>query len=187
MRAADAASRSAASELANGSDLSTIQAAAVNIAAANKCDGTAVSLNSATDIEFGTWDTTAKTFTNLGSGAYTSSNAVRVTARRTNATSNAITLAYGRVIGRSTCDVKAAVIAFIPQPDPAITGLTKFVAHSGLYLASYNSNSILIPSSYSGYHSNNGELGSNGSIDLGSSGNLWGDEYPGPTCSVSSN
>lgn len=186
MRAADAAARAAASELSKGSNLTTIQNAAVNIAAANKCDGTAVSLSTSTDIDFGTWDTTAKTFTNLGAGAYTSANAIRVTARRTNATSNAISLAYARVIGKSTCDVKAVAIAYIPAGVPAITGLSKFDAYSGLYIASYNPNSVMLPSTYSGYHSNNGELGSNGSIDLGTSGNLWGDEYIGPSCSVTS-
>jgi Flp pilus assembly protein TadG len=185
MRAADAAARAAATELSKGSNLTTIQNAAVNIANANKCDGSAIALNSATDIEFGTWDPDAESFTVLGT--YTSANAVRVTARRTNATSNAIPLAYGRVVGRASCDVKASAIAYIPPATPAITGLSKFDAYSGLYIASYNPNSVLLPTMFSGWHSNNGELGSNGTLDLGTSGNLWGDEYVGPSASVTSN
>jgi Flp pilus assembly protein TadG len=185
MRAADAAARAAATELSKGSNLTTIQNAAVNIANANKCDGSAIVLNTATDIEFGTWDPNAESFTALGT--YTSGNAVRVTARRTNATSNAIPLAYGRVVGRATCDVRASAIAYIPPATPAITGLSKFDAYSGLYIASYNPNSVMLPTMYSGWHSNNGELGSNGTLDLGTSGNLWGDEYVGPSANVTSN
>jgi Flp pilus assembly protein TadG len=186
MRAADAAARTAATELAKGSNLTTIQNAAVNIAAANKCDGTAIALSTSTDIEFGTWDADTGSFTTLAASSYTSANAIRITARRTSATSNAVALAYGRVLGRSSCDVKASVIACIPQSAPAITGLSKFDAYSGLYIASYNPNSVMLPASFSGFHSNNGELGSNGTLDLGSSGNLWGDEYVGPSATVAS-
>lgn len=64
----------------------------------------------AADIEFGTFDFTRREFTRSDS-AY---NAVRVTARRDDATGGQVPLFFGRVIGSDTCAVRTlAVAAFI--------------------------------------------------------------------------
>jgi hypothetical protein len=177
MRAADACARAAAAEMSKGSDLPTIQSAAVTIGMANKCDGVALTVDSANDLQFGTWDVNTGTFTPLASSSYTSANAIQVTARRTSARGNPIPLAYGRVIGLANCDVKATAIAYISDPPPGITGLTKFVAHQDLFVASYNPNVWPIPSPY--FHNNNATLGGNGTIDLGIGGDLYGDQWIG--------
>ena len=153
--------------------------------AANKCDGTSVVIDATNDVEFGTWDPNTKVFTVLPAASYTSANSIRITARRTGARSNPIALAYGRILGVNNCDVKATVISYVTGGPPAITGLNSFTAHKNLYLASFNSNTVTLPTSASGYHTNNGEVGSNGVLDLGSSGDLWGNEYLGPSRTAS--
>src|SRR5690349_62803 len=60
MRAADAAARAAASQIP--SDLATAQTLAQQFSGYNSADGSTVSLSNS-DIQFGSWDTTAKTFT----------------------------------------------------------------------------------------------------------------------------
>jgi hypothetical protein len=185
IRAADASARAAAAELGKGSNLTTIQNAAIALGAANKCDGTPVSINASTDITFGAWDTNTGTFTALASSSYTSANAIKITARRAASSGNPIPLAYGRILGMATCDVKASVIAYIASPPPGITGLNRLTARNNLFIASYNSNSVLIPSPF--IHNSNGDIGGNTSIDLGTGGNVYGDEYAGPSATVSSN
>ncbi len=177
MRAADASARAAAAEMKKGSDLTTIQNAAVAIAAANKCDSTSIALDSTNDLQFGTWDSSTGSFTALANTSYTSANAIQITARRTSARGNPIPLAYGRILGLANCDVKASAIAYVPDPPPGITGLTNFAAYSNLFVASYNPNVWPVPTML--YHNNNATLGGNGSIDLGTSGNLYGDQWAG--------
>src|SRR5438874_7662663 len=78
--AADAAARAGAA----GVPVSVTQAKtdAAAVAAANTCDGVAVAIDQTQDIEFGSWDDSARTFTVLNGAAQSSANAVRVTARR---------------------------------------------------------------------------------------------------------
>src|SRR4051812_44307515 len=57
----DAAARGGVSCISSG--VTAAQNAAVAIASANTCDGTAVAVDSTLDIDFGTWDENAKTFT----------------------------------------------------------------------------------------------------------------------------
>src|SRR5438093_1359388 len=80
-RAADSASRAAASQISNG--ITATQNTAVTWASYNTADGTAVVINPTTDVEFGTWDPVGRTFTVLSGASRTSANAIRVWARRT--------------------------------------------------------------------------------------------------------
>src|ERR1043166_8012095 len=59
-RAADGAARAGASSLG---DYNAVQSAAVQFASDNTCLGDPVSLDVNNDIEFGNWDTNARTFT----------------------------------------------------------------------------------------------------------------------------
>jgi Flp pilus assembly protein TadG len=68
--------------------------------------GAAVVLASS-DVENGTWDSTARTFTPTGA---TVSNAVKVTVR-TNSTSGGNKLFFGRIFGRNTLDMSASAVA----------------------------------------------------------------------------
>lgn len=186
MRAADSAARAASVELGKGSSLATIQNAAVAMGAANNCDGSSIYIDSTNDIEFGTWNTTTKVFTVVPSASYTSANAARLTVRRTAARSNAIALSFGRILGLTSCDVTASAIAYVVQSPPAITALSNFSAHQQIFIASYNPIATPTPSQAAGQYRTNGQLGANGSIDLGNSSHLWGDEYKGPSATATS-
>jgi len=63
----------------------------------------------ASDVEFGAWSFTTKSFTPTTDPA--SVNAVRVYARRADANSNALPLSFGQVFGYSKTDVKGSAIA----------------------------------------------------------------------------
>src|SRR5579884_4032413 len=80
-QAADAASRYAAAGLVAGT--TSAQNNAVSAAADNTADGTPVTLNPNTDVEFGIYNSSTGTFTKLPAGSTSVATAVRVTARRT--------------------------------------------------------------------------------------------------------
>src|SRR5205085_30487 len=80
------------------------QSRAVWAAGLNTANGTAVNLDTATDIEFGTWDPSTRTFYVLAGGGQSSATALRVYARRTTARRNpppATTARTGRRTGSS--------------------------------------------------------------------------------------
>src|SRR5207237_5684493 len=105
-RGADAAARYAASTLNSGT--ATARSNAVACAAQNTVDGQSLVLDPNLDVEFGTWDSSTKTFT---PSAGSNIDSVRVSAHRTAARGNAIPLTMAAVIGRRTCDVNVTAIA----------------------------------------------------------------------------
>jgi hypothetical protein len=179
-RAADAASRAAAAVLASG--VTATQNAAIAYGAYNTVDGTALTINGANDVEFGTWDGTAKTFTVLSGLARANANAVRVTARRTAATGNAIPLFFARVVGKTSCDVTAQSVAlFTDTAGGRFVGLTGLTLGSTAVVNSYNANS----GSPGGANlTSHAQLASNGPISLGSTTNLYGDVLKGPSANL---
>src|SRR5690348_17341133 len=79
-RCADASARAAVASISGG--VSAAQTAAVTTAASNMADGYAVVLDPNTsganaDIEFGTWSSSARTFTVLSGASRSSANAIR--------------------------------------------------------------------------------------------------------------
>ena len=106
--AADAAACAAVAQLGTGPDSAI--AIAKSTALLNVVENTAVTLLDA-DIELGTWDEDAKTFTILIGAARSGADAVRVTAYRTQARNNAVPLMFGQMIGKSRQDVVATAIA----------------------------------------------------------------------------
>src|SRR5688572_28126062 len=88
--AADAAARYAALGISN----STLDAKGIDAANDNTVDSSTLVLTN-NDIDLGYWNVTTKTFTEGGSP----SNAVRVTASRTESNGNAVPLVFGQIIG----------------------------------------------------------------------------------------
>jgi hypothetical protein len=152
------------------SDLSAARRAAVEVAKANKADGSDVVLDSAADVEFVRWDADARTY--KPATPTLPANAVRVTARRTAARGNAVDLPFARMFGANTCDVKATAIAMAtPQPH-AVVGL-EYINMKGSARAGSIAND------------GRGSMASNGSITVGGSASVDGDAHPGPGKSVS--
>ena len=78
--AADAAARYGVTGIADG--VATAQTYAVNAGLENKSDGVGVVI-ALSDIEFGNWDKSTRSFSVLTGAARSGANALRVTARRT--------------------------------------------------------------------------------------------------------
>jgi Flp pilus assembly protein TadG len=104
--AADAAALAGAQYLNDGVDAA--QAKAIDLATAN-IDGTGSSspVLSGSDIEAGTWDAAARTFT----PGTPSPNALRVTTRFAEANGNPHRLLFGAFLGRAQLDLEATAIA----------------------------------------------------------------------------
>jgi hypothetical protein len=158
--------------LAGGAKLGTIQAVqdeAYNFAAANTCDGTAVAIDKTLDVEFGTWDSTAKTFTVLTNAARNNANAVRVTCHRSTSRGNAIPLIFGRVLGQSTCDVNASTTVAVIPPGFGMVGLN-YIKLSGNASASYWSSTGTVGGN-AGNIASNGNITSTGTSTI--AGTVW--------------
>jgi Flp pilus assembly protein TadG len=168
-RAADAASRAGLSALAT----STTQArsAAVSMAAVNTADGKSVVIDPNLDVDLGTWDGSTRTFTVLTGSAAASANSVRVTARRTTARGNPLSLTFAPVIGLSSCDVTAVSVAARTPGGFGVIGLN-FISMSGNATDSYWDGSGTTTGK-------NGSIASNGTITLGGSSSIQGDAHPG--------
>jgi hypothetical protein len=97
-------------------------------------------------VEFGLWDTTARSFTVLTGTSRSNANAVRVTVRRTAARGNAIPLVFAQAIGMSTCDVNASAIAANQTRQMLqLVGLDDFTVKNNFYGGTYSSNAMLSP------------------------------------------
>jgi uncharacterized membrane protein len=141
---ADAAARAAAASLSSG--VSASESAAMAIASANTADGNGVTLQSGADIEFGTWDNTARTFTVLSGANRSYANAVRVTARRIATRGTAVPLVFAQVLGRNSCDVTASSVAWSQGSALGFVGLNGITVKNNLTTAIYDSSSSTDPS-----------------------------------------
>lgn len=181
--ASDAAARAAAGQIANG--VSAAESAAVNAAAANLADGAAVTIDSASDVEFGTWDSGNKTFTVLSGAARGNANAIRVYARRTASRGNAVSLMFARVLGREYCDVTARSIVMATPTSgggSAGIGLNSILIENSGKVDSYSS----AAGTYSaGAATSQAVLQSNGDINLKNTARVNGAAHPGPGDTVS--
>jgi len=183
--AADAAARAAAAGIATS--VTQAQNNAINIAANTTCDGTAVALTT-NDIDFGTWDTTNKTFTVLSGVNRSNANAIRINAKRTSANNNPINLYFAPAVGKSTCDVTATSIALVTGKLPGITGVSSIQCHSDMFIASYNSLVTTSPDNTSNYNTN-ATIACNGTLGSGATApnNIWSNVILGPTGSLNNN
>ncbi len=107
--AADAAARAGLSNLSAG--VSSAQSAAVNVAAANRVDGSGVIVVPSTDFAVGYWDPVARTFTAaVTPAAQSTANACQVTGRRTAATGNPVPLLMAGIFGQTGCDIRSTAV-----------------------------------------------------------------------------
>lgn len=166
---ADACATAAAGALPNG--VVAAQNAALNIAAANLIDGKPATLDINTDLEFGTWNATTRTFTVLTGAARSGANAARVAMHRTAARGNAVNLVFARSFGRETCNVNAMATAIYRPTRFAAVGLD-FIKMGGNSTDSYSSLGGVV-SPYLG------SIASNGDITLSGSATVQGDAHPG--------
>ncbi len=185
-RAADAACRYGVTGLVSGLPdlISAAQSRAVAAAADNLADNQSVVLNSASDVEFGTWNPTARTFTVLSGTARSAANALRVTARRTAAAGNPIRLTFAPIIGFNTCNVSASAIATVATGNASATGfigLNSFGMDHKTGVASYRSSAG--PPSKSNTFAN-AAVGSNGQVSLSNKASVNGDVLLGPGATI---
>ena len=176
--AADAAARYAATGLS--ASVTTAQNNAVSAAAANNADGASVSVDPNNDVDFGTWS--GGTFTILTGAARSNANAVRVWVRRTAANGNPVSLSFGGLIGKNTCDVQVSAIAsYKAQGGAGIIGLSSLTTTGSSIADSYNSSNGLYSA---GTARANSMVASNGSISLSGGTTIYGKASPGPGSTV---
>lgn len=170
--AADAAARYGATGMAT--NFSIAAAYAADAANDNKADGTPVALNTATDVEFGMWNAANRTFVALSGPARSAANAIRVTARRTSATGNAVPLFFARVVGRSQFDVIASAIATKGAPglNYGMMGISEVEMEGNAQTDSYNS--AVAPYS-AGYGPDKGGVATNGEMEIEGNAVVRGD------------
>ena len=170
--AADAAARYAVAGLRNG--IGPAQDNAVTAAADNRVDGSAVVIDRSSNVEFGTYDTSDHTFNVLSGSQRSSANAIRVTVRRTAASGNPVPLTFGRLIGKSTCDVTAVAIAGISKLQVYITGINGINMSGSSLIDSYDSaNGTYL----AGTASSNAGVASNSDISMSGGAQINGSTY----------
>jgi Flp pilus assembly protein TadG len=165
----DAAARAACFDLPNGT--TAAKNAAISIASQNNTDGSAVTLNPATDIIFGTWDPNARTFTPLSGAAASNANAVRVQTSRSAARGNAVSLSFAQVLGRSTCDVNViSTTCLTGSPgDYSIIGINSMTLGLTAYTDSYNAQSgayVQASAHHRGSVASNGNIVATGTVKI---------------------
>jgi hypothetical protein len=179
-RCATAAARAAASRFLT--DQSAARDLAVQYASLNRADGTAVVLDRNQDVEFGHWDAAMRRFTAYSGANLANADAVQVTARRSQSRGTAVPLAFGSLVGKSSCDVKAAcVVSAASTAVNGFVGLDSIIVGANFYAAGYNSNSGAPGGSNV---SSSANLASNGMIQLGNNADVYGNLVMGPVGSV---
>jgi Flp pilus assembly protein TadG len=107
--ATDSAARYGVGGLATS--VASVKSRCLAAAADNKVAGSALVLDQNNDIEFGTWNSTTKTFTVLTGSAQSSATSIRVTGRRAGSRGTAVPLFFAKVLGANSCDLSASCIA----------------------------------------------------------------------------
>jgi Flp pilus assembly protein TadG len=118
-RAADAGARAGVYSLSTGNSTTQAKTDAVNMANSNKVDGGLASLTTS-NVLVGNWN--GSSFTSGGSPT----NAIKVTASRTNAGGNPVHLYFAAILGHSTLDISASSTAIY-----TVTTSTQYVSAHG--------------------------------------------------------
>ncbi|MGV3486134.1 MAG: DUF7305 domain-containing protein [Planctomycetaceae bacterium] len=179
--AADAGALSGARALPEGRAAAI--ASAQRWSSKNTAAGRYVSTVAGEEIENGLWDYDTATFTVLPVDSTESPNAVRVTCRRIAARGDALPLFFAPVIGTDKAELTASAIAAMTRNRcGVVVGLDSVNVKNG-HIDSYDS-------SLGTYEQQspraNGNVCSNGNIQLGSVGSIEGDATPGPGHTVNS-
>ena len=163
------------------SGITAAQNSAVSVASSNRTDGVSVTVDPNNDVEFGTWDSSARTFTVLTGASRSSANSVRVWCRRTAAGGNPISLSFAGILGFPAIDVRSSAIATAAVNGGGVVGLNSVSFTGAAYTDSYDSS----VSAYSpGGAGTNGRVSSNGDITLTGSSFIRGDAHPGTNNNV---
>ena len=177
--AADSASLAAVASLSYGPDEARNQA--LLLAHKHDVDGTPVTITLA-DIELGTWEIRTKEFTVLAPAEEANADSVRVTAQRSSARQDPVSLFFMPVLGHHTSDVKVVSVAYRAGPcGGGIIGETRVKLNSSSSTDSYNSELGPYSSATAGQ---NGDVCSCGDIELNSVSVVRGDAHPGPDHTV---
>jgi len=171
--AADAAARAGCGSLPDG--IKTAQDVAAAAAGQNVADGTSVIIDEKNDIVFGVWDPRVKTFTAVSGGARSGANAVQVNPARSAAKGNAVSLAFAKLLGEGTFDVRAAATVCLTGNAGAysLIGLNGIAMSGNAYTDSYNAAQSGLYSSAVALHK--GAVASNGNITLNGTITVDGD------------
>lgn len=180
--AADAGAMAGANALVSGGSTSA-QTTAKSFAESNVVGGTNVSIVTSQDIQLGTWDKTALTFTPLSGAAQSGANAVKVTCTVSQARGNSLNLFFGPVLGRNWADVSMSAIATSSSVNCGpFVGINSVTISGGSYTDSYDSGAGSYASQSAG---SSGHVCSNGKITLSGGGTaVNGDAHPGPSSTV---
>jgi hypothetical protein len=107
--AADSGARYGAAGLWKG--IAEVRARVAAVGSETNVDGQTVSFDATQDVEFGRWDSSAKTFTVLTGANQSSANAVRVTAQRIASRGNGLNGTFLSAFGSGNISRKASAIA----------------------------------------------------------------------------
>ncbi|HZL87728.1 MAG TPA: pilus assembly protein TadG-related protein [Pirellulaceae bacterium] len=175
-RTADAVALAAAAKLP-----SLDAARTVGIATAQSNTSTISPTLSNGNFEFGHWSRKTSTFT-TPTPAYRSTNAVRVTIKRTQANGNPLNLFYGRVLGKQTTDVTVTAVGFNDRGlcGPFI-GITSADIGGNMHTDSYDSDDGSYDAASASYR---GSVCSDGDVKVHGDAEIYGDARAGTTGEV---
>ena len=170
-RTADAVSLAAAAKLP-----SVDAARTAGIATAQSTSSTISPTLTNADFEFGHWSRFTSTFT-TPTPSYRSTNAVRVTVKRTAANGNPLNLFYGRVLGKQTTDLTISSVAFNDRGlcGPFI-GIQSADIGGNMHTDSYDSDNGSYDSSTAAHR---GSICSDGDVHVHGDASIYGDARAG--------
>lgn len=171
--AADAGAISGAKALAVGPEAAVT--AACNWAARNLVAGEPAEV-SPSDVELGHWDSQTAQFTPLTGSAAGGATAVRVTCHRSVARGNALRLFIAPLLGIDSTNLRASAISTLEGDHCGIIVGREYVTINNGDVDSYDSR---IGSYYSQKPRKNGDVCSDGPIQLLNNGHVLGDALPG--------
>lgn len=179
LHAATAAARGAASQLSSG--VTATQNAAVTWGGYNSANGSSVVIDPNNDVTFGTWDTSAHTFTALSGSARSGANAVQITAHLAKSRGTGVSLTFGQIFGQSSCDVNATAIALTTGSPYQCVGINSVALSGGSQDSYYSSTST---TGYSTSPNGQASIASNGTVTLSGGSHTNGTVYLGPSGST---
>jgi len=168
-QASMAGARAAATALGS---VTAAQNLAVQFAGYNTADGTTVVVDPNTDIIFGTWNTSTKSFATLSGISRANATAIKVYAVRTAARGTGVPLLFGSAIGMSTCDIANVWTTVFLNGDNAAYGI---VGLNSISLSGAASQSYFSSTGASGQGF--GNIASNGNISLSGGSRINGAAY----------
>jgi Flp pilus assembly protein TadG len=170
-RTADAVALAAAAKLPN-----TANARSVGIATSTSNSSTISPTLANSNFEFGHWSRFTSTFT-TPTPSFRSTNAVRVTIRRTQANGNPLNLFYGRVLGKNTTDLTITSVAFNDRGlcGPFI-GITSADIGGNMHTDSYDSDDGAYDVSTAAHR---GSVCSDGDVHVHGDASIYGDARAG--------